>query len=432
MEDRLLRGGAKFDSAPFNDYLREQGASEAANDLLVALGELEGRPHLHAVDAARNRVRVAGENTFQDRGRQRPTAARLRRRAQGPHPLRNRGARVGAGRDIECAPSRTFAPALRHLPTGPSSPRFPSSVARHRSRAGLLAPKGRVIPTLLRLQLRRPYNAARATGRERLRSLSPLGPHSRIHIHTRSDGPRSLWSRYTKRQIADEVGAMPAEAAIASSSTKSSARPGSRPISKPCTSRSGTRIRGPAARGITGPRTNVRESWVDAGKPEGRIHSAGEHLSHFQGWMQGALQSGLRLSATNCPILEAALVGAFTDFEDAVIYEAARHVDAQAISTRIHAISNGQTFPYTHPQSCCTCWQANRETGARRDIAEPGCFTCRGGRQAFGSPSPAQVSAASPGRCASGRTRQLSRELLPAASAGRTRSSRPMPLRGTA
>ena len=26
--------------------------------------------------------------------------------------------------------------------------------------------------------------------------------------------------------------------------------------------------------------------------------------------------------------------------------------------------------------------------------AEPGCFTCRGGRQAFGSPSPAQVSAA--------------------------------------
>jgi hypothetical protein len=26
--------------------------------------------------------------------------------------------------------------------------------------------------------------------------------------------------------------------------------------------------------------------------------------------------------------------------------------------------------------------------------AEPGCFTCRGGRQAFGLPSPAQVSAA--------------------------------------
>jgi hypothetical protein len=26
--------------------------------------------------------------------------------------------------------------------------------------------------------------------------------------------------------------------------------------------------------------------------------------------------------------------------------------------------------------------------------AEPGCFTCRSGRQAFGSPSPAQVSAA--------------------------------------
>jgi hypothetical protein len=30
----------------------------------------------------------------------------------------------------------------------------------------------------------------------------------------------------------------------------------------------------------------------------------------------------------------------------------------------------------------------------QEEPAEPGCFTCRGGRQAFGSPSPAQVSAA--------------------------------------
>jgi monoamine oxidase len=29
-------------------------------------------------------------------------------------------------------------------------------------------------------------------------------------------------------------------------------------------------------------------------KPEGRVHFAGEHTSRFQGWMQGALQSGLR------------------------------------------------------------------------------------------------------------------------------------------
>jgi monoamine oxidase len=33
---------------------------------------------------------------------------------------------------------------------------------------------------------------------------------------------------------------------------------------------------------------------VDADKPEGRIHFAGEHLSRLQGWMQGALESGLR------------------------------------------------------------------------------------------------------------------------------------------
>jgi monoamine oxidase len=33
---------------------------------------------------------------------------------------------------------------------------------------------------------------------------------------------------------------------------------------------------------------------VGAERAEGRIHFAGEHLSHFSGWMQGALESGLR------------------------------------------------------------------------------------------------------------------------------------------
>jgi monoamine oxidase len=33
---------------------------------------------------------------------------------------------------------------------------------------------------------------------------------------------------------------------------------------------------------------------IGAEKPEGRIHFAGEHLSTYPGWMQGALQSGLR------------------------------------------------------------------------------------------------------------------------------------------
>lgn len=33
---------------------------------------------------------------------------------------------------------------------------------------------------------------------------------------------------------------------------------------------------------------------IGAERPEGRIHFAGEHLSHFSGWIQGALESGLR------------------------------------------------------------------------------------------------------------------------------------------
>jgi monoamine oxidase len=40
---------------------------------------------------------------------------------------------------------------------------------------------------------------------------------------------------------------------------------------------------------------------IGAEKPEGRIHFAGEHLSHFSGWMQGALESGLRAVAEMVP-----------------------------------------------------------------------------------------------------------------------------------
>jgi hypothetical protein len=35
-----------------------------------------------------------------------------------------------------------------------------------------------------------------------------------------------------------------------------------------------------------------------------------------------------------------------------------------------------------------------RSASRQEEPAEPGCFTCRGGRQAFGLPSPALVSAA--------------------------------------
>jgi len=47
------------------------------------------------------------------------------------------------------------------------------------------------------------------------------------------------------------------------------------------------------ALGLPGP-GQITGILVDAEKPEGRIHFAGEHLSRLQGWMQGALESGLR------------------------------------------------------------------------------------------------------------------------------------------
>lgn len=47
------------------------------------------------------------------------------------------------------------------------------------------------------------------------------------------------------------------------------------------------------ALGLPGP-AQMTTICLGAEKPEGRIHFAGEHLSNYQGWMQGALESGLR------------------------------------------------------------------------------------------------------------------------------------------
>jgi len=47
------------------------------------------------------------------------------------------------------------------------------------------------------------------------------------------------------------------------------------------------------ALGLAGP-GQMTSICVGAEQPEGRIHFAGEHLSNYSGWMQGALESGLR------------------------------------------------------------------------------------------------------------------------------------------
>jgi predicted RNA binding protein YcfA (HicA-like mRNA interferase family)/predicted nucleic acid-binding protein len=57
------------------------------------------------------------------------------------------------------------------------------------------------------------------------------------------------------------------------------------------------------------------------------------------------------------PILEAALAGAFADFEDAVIYEAARHVDAQRrVLAALLRVG----------------WSIKRQDGSHRVLSRPG------------------------------------------------------------
>ena len=57
-----------------------------------------------------------------------------------------------------------------------------------------------------------------------------------------------------------------------------------------------------------------------------------------------------------------------------------------------HREHSGGHASRVRPNAALTSFAAWFSNALR--AAEPGCFTCRGGRQAFGSPSPAQVSAA--------------------------------------
>jgi predicted nucleic acid-binding protein len=65
----------------------------------------------------------------------------------------------------------------------------------------------------------------------------------------------------------------------------------------------------------------------------------------------------------NRSVLEAALTGEFADFEDAVIYKAARHVDAQAIVTRNTRNFKHSAIPIHSPSEMLHLLRANHETG---------------------------------------------------------------------
>jgi predicted nucleic acid-binding protein len=57
------------------------------------------------------------------------------------------------------------------------------------------------------------------------------------------------------------------------------------------------------------------------------------------------------IAPVNRPVLEGALALGFHDFEDAVLHEAARQIDANAIVTRNPDDSSRRTFRFTHRKS---------------------------------------------------------------------------------
>jgi predicted nucleic acid-binding protein len=70
------------------------------------------------------------------------------------------------------------------------------------------------------------------------------------------------------------------------------------------------------------------------------------------------------VAPVNRTVLEAALLGTFVDFEDDVIYEAARHVDVEAIVTRNTRDFKQSVIPIHQPSELLHILQANREMGA--------------------------------------------------------------------
>ena len=208
----------------------------------MALGELERRPHLLLVDAARDRIRVAGENTLQDRRRQRPAAACLCGRAQGPHSLRHAGGPHRAGRTRRArhcarpksAHSTTFE-ADRLICTIP----FPA--LRGIEIAPAFSPaKRRVINELAYDYIVRTALQCRTRYWEK-DGFNGFGhsdtPQQIWHFTHDQPGPRGLLVSFLSGPMGEQGGRHGARRrAIASSSTRWNARiPGSRPTSKPCT-----------------------------------------------------------------------------------------------------------------------------------------------------------------------------------------------------
>lgn len=290
----------KYDAMPFNELLRAQGASEAANDLLSWPWATAKEDRISALWTLREigyemqettRTKIVGGNDRLPRA----FAARLKDRIRfGAAVLRieQDDKKVRAIAKLKSGDTQVFEadrlictipfPALRGIETAPAF-----SAAKRRAINEL------VYDTVVRTAMQCRTRFWEKDGTNGFGHSDT--PQQFWHFTHDQPGPRGLLMSYISGPIGELVGDMEPEKRdrfIIDEMDK--AHPGLKTQLEnlyvkvwhkdPWTK---------GALGFGGP-GQMTSLMLGAEKPEGRVHFAGEHLSRLQGWMQGALESGLR------------------------------------------------------------------------------------------------------------------------------------------
>lgn len=289
----------KFDSVTFSQYLRERGASEGANNLL-------SWPWANATDdrtsflwtlreiayesQEKSRSKIVGGNdklprafaaTMKDAIHYGSPVVRLEQDERRVRAVVKRGAVTETFEADRLLVTIPF-PALRGVDVAPA----------------LSAAKRRAIDELLYDTIVRTTLQCRTRFWEK-NGFNGFGhsdtPQQIWHFTHDQPGPRGLLVSFLSGATGERVGAMePAERGQFIANEMERAHPGFEQNFESMLVHVWHKdpwTKGAIALPAPGQMTGL---CVGAEKAEGRIHFAGEHLSHYSGWMQGALESGLR------------------------------------------------------------------------------------------------------------------------------------------
>jgi len=290
----------KFDAIPFNMYLREQGASDAANNLLEwpwansrddRISFLWTLREIAYESQERTRSKIVGGNDRLPRAFASSLKSRIHfstqviRIEQDTHGVRAI-ARTKSGGVETFSAERLICtipfPALRDIEIVPAL-----SPAKRRAVRELAYDY--IVRTALQCR-------TRYWEKDGFNGFGHSDTPQQIwHFTHDQPGPRGLLVSFLSGPMGEQVGDMePEKRDRFIIDEMERAHPGLKQNLE------GIQVKvwhkdpwTQGALGLPGP-GQMTGILLNAERPEGRIHFAGEHLSRLQGWMQGALESGLR------------------------------------------------------------------------------------------------------------------------------------------